>query len=185
MASSGNTPEPEEKTGSVNSPDPEKNADQAGGDAQETASAAPAKPSLAGRLRSKTTGAGREGGTGGSSGKSGGKSGTRRLLDLVAGVRKLIGQAIWIFCVLAALSLAVGALLVALGDVAVSDNAVISFIMSTADAADLGWFDRDGQGLFDFSPGENVETKNALVNWGIGALAWLIVGKVAEKIVRP
>lgn len=100
----------------------------------------------------------------------------------LAVVRKLLGQAIWIVCVLAALALAVGALLVALE--ANDKNTAVSFILETADQADLGLFNHDGTGPFSFQ-GENMVTKNALVNWGIGAVAWLIVGKIAEKIIRP
>ncbi len=55
--------------------------------------------------------------------------------------------------------------------------------MSADILADLGLFDRDN-GIKTFT-GENAETKNALVNWGLGALAWLIVGRVVERVVRP
>ena len=43
---------------------------------------------------------------------------------------------------------------------------------------------RLSSGIFDFT-GENAETKRALVNWGLGAVAWLVVGKLVERVVRP
>ena len=33
--------------------------------------------------------------------------------------------------------------------------------------------------------GKNAGTKNALVNWGIGAIAYLVAGKVLDRIIRP
>jgi hypothetical protein len=28
-------------------------------------------------------------------------------------------------------------------------------------------------------------TKNALVNWGLAAVVWLIIGRIVERIIRP
>ena len=81
----------------------------------------------------------------------------------------------------AALFLAVGALLIALK--ANQDNAIVSFVLDVADRLDLGVFSRE-QGIFTFD-GKNAETKNALVNWGIGAIAYLVAGKVLDRIIRP
>ena len=33
--------------------------------------------------------------------------------------------------------------------------------------------------------GKNAETKNALFNWGLGAVVWLVVGRILDRIVRP
>ena len=30
--------------------------------------------------------------------------------------------------------------------------------------------------------GENAETKNALFNWGLGAVVWLVVGRILERL---
>jgi uncharacterized membrane protein len=101
----------------------------------------------------------------------------------LARVRTRLGQLLWLVAVVAALFLAVGALLVALD--ANEGNELVDFVVSGADVADLGIFSRrEGQGIFDFS-GENADTKRTLVNWGLGAVAWLVAGKVAERIVRP
>ena len=101
----------------------------------------------------------------------------------VSALQTRAAQVLWLVCVAAALFLAVGALLVALG--ANESNALVAFVVSGAGVADLGIFSRAaGEGVFDFS-GENAATKRTLVNWGIGAVAWLVVGKVAEKVVSP
>lgn len=95
--------------------------------------------------------------------------------------RTLLARLIWLVCVLAALSLAIGALLIVLD--ANRDNALVKVVLDVAGVADLGVFDRNN-GIKTFD-GANAETKNVLVNWGLGALAWLIAGKIAERGVRP
>ncbi len=99
----------------------------------------------------------------------------------VAKVRGTVAHLVWLVCVVCAVLLALGALLIALK--ANADNALVSFIDGAADAVDLGVFDR-AAGVKQFG-GENAEVKNALFNWGLGALVWLVVGRVAERIIRP
>ena len=77
--------------------------------------------------------------------------------------RTRVAQLLWTLCVLAALVLAVGALLVAID--ANEDNGLVSLVR-------------------EFS-GESAETKNALVNWGLGAVVYLLVGRLLERVVRP
>ena len=55
--------------------------------------------------------------------------------------------------------------------------------LAGADAVDLGVFSRRN-GIFEFE-GENAQVRNALVNWGIGAVVYLVVGRVLDRIVRP
>ena len=95
--------------------------------------------------------------------------------------RTRVAQLLWTLCVLAALVLAIGALLVAID--ANEDNGLVSFVLSAADAVDLGVFSREN-GIREFS-GESAETKNALVNWGLGAVVYLLVGRLLERVVRP
>lgn len=104
-----------------------------------------------------------------------------RASSAATAVRARLAQVIWLICVLCALALAFGALLIALN--AEKDNALVSFVLDVASAVDLGVFDRNA-GVFDFA-GENGETKNALVNWGLGAIAWLIVGRILDRLIRP
>jgi hypothetical protein len=99
----------------------------------------------------------------------------------IARTRTVLAQVIWLLFVVAAIFLAVGALLVALD--ANEDNGLVQFVLDGADAVDLGVFSVDN-GIMKFT-GENAETKNALFNWGIGAVVWLLVGRVLDRVIRP
>ena len=98
-----------------------------------------------------------------------------------ASIRVQLARLLWLVCVVAALFLAVGALLIALG--ANQSNTLVKFVLDVADLVDLGVFSRDRrhQGV----QGSNADTKNALFNWGLGAIAWLVVGRILDRIVRP
>jgi len=106
-------------------------------------------------------------------------TGTR--LGGVARLRAIAAQLVWAIAVLAALFLALGALLIAVK--ANEGNALVKFVLRVADAVDLGLFDRTN-GIKQFQ-GSDAEIKDALFNWGIGALAWLVVGRVLDRAIRP
>jgi len=98
-------------------------------------------------------------------------------------VRTLVAQVVWVLCALAALVLAVGALCIALK--ANLDNGLVKFCIDTADKLDFGAFSRvDGVAHWTGHSHASL-TKNALVNWGLAAVLWLIIGKVVERVVRP
>ncbi len=99
-------------------------------------------------------------------------------------VRTRVAQVVWVVCVVAAVFLAAGALCIALQ--ANPDNALVKFILQTADKLDLGVFSRGKDGVAQFK-GHTHEalTKNALVNWGLAAVVWLVVGRVLERVIRP
>jgi uncharacterized membrane protein len=96
-------------------------------------------------------------------------------------VRVRVAQVVWLVCVVAALFLAVGALCIALG--ANRDNGLVRFVLDGANLADLQLFSRTN-GIKEFT-GDNADTKNALLNWGLGAIAWLVVGRILDRIIRP
>ena len=96
-------------------------------------------------------------------------------------LRARLAQVIWLVAVVCALFLAVGALLIALD--ANQDNALVSFVLNVADTVDLDVFSRDN-GIFTFD-GQDAATKSALANWGLGAIAYLVVGRILERIVGP
>ena len=100
---------------------------------------------------------------------------------VVKTVRSYASRVIWVIALLAALALAIGALMIALK--ANQGNTLVDFVLNLADTADLGLFSREN-GIKQFG-GEDAEIKNALFNWGLGALAWLIVGRVVAGIIRP
>jgi hypothetical protein len=112
---------------------------------------------------------------------AGTKGGPGRGVRTVTRVRVVLAQVIWLLFLVAALFLAVGALLIAVD--ANQDNALVNFVLEGADRVDLGIFSKDN-GIKEFT-GENAETKNALFNWGLGAIAWLVVGRILERLIRP
>ena len=105
----------------------------------------------------------------------------RSSAERVAKVRVQLARVLWLLCALAALFLAIGALLVAVD--ANPDNALVRFVLDTANTLDLGIFSRSN-GIKHFS-GSNAEVKNALLNWGLGAVAWLVLGRILERMLRP
>ncbi|QWC87010.1 hypothetical protein KLP28_14950 [Nocardioidaceae bacterium] len=97
--------------------------------------------------------------------------------------RRRVAPLVWIVFAVLALVLIAGALLIALGDNVNRQNGGVQFIIDTAANLDLGIFSRD-DGIFTFN-GENAEAKSALVNWGIAAIVYLVVGKLLQRIVQP
>ena len=112
------------------------------------------------------------------SGSSGGPS---RGARTVGRVRATLSQVLWLLFLLAAMFLAVGALLIAVD--ANRDNELVKFVLEGADRVDLGIFSKDN-GVKQFH-GADAETKDALFNWGIGAAAWLFVGRILDRLIRP
>jgi len=104
-----------------------------------------------------------------------------RTRDSVDKARASIAQLVWLSCVACAVVLAVGALLIALD--ARRGNDLVSAVLQGADAVDLGVFERNA-GVFDFR-GEGSDVKNVLVNWGLAAVAWLVVGRILDRLIRP
>jgi len=105
----------------------------------------------------------------------------RRRVGAVHRGRSALAQLVWVLCSLAALVLALGALFIAFD--ANTDNALVKLVLDVADRLDLGVFDRD-DGIKQWTS-ENAQTKNALFNWGIGALVWLVGGRILERVIRP
>ncbi|NYD41306.1 hypothetical protein [Nocardioides panaciterrulae] len=99
----------------------------------------------------------------------------------VAKVRVQVARLLWLLCALAALFLAVGALLIAVD--ANPHNALVQFVLDVADKLDVEVFSRTA-GIKHFT-GHDAATKNALVNWGLAAVAWLVVGRILDRVVRP
>ena len=81
-----------------------------------------------------------------------------------------------------ALALALGAFLVAAQENVSQDNGLVKFVLNVADGID-GPFGRDN-GIFAFH-GNNADTKNAVVNWGIAALVYLAIGRYLQRLLAP
>ena len=91
-------------------------------------------------------------------------------------IRARVGSAVWVLAVLCALVLAQGALLVSLG--ADQDNSLVELVMDGSRRLDGPFAD-----VFTFD-GESAWAKERLVNWGLAALAYLIAGRVIDRLVR-
>lgn len=113
------------------------------------------------------------------------RAGARRAASLTgAGIRRLrrtVGEVVWVVCLLAAAALLLGTALVVVG--ANTHNALVRAVLHAADWADLGVFSRTA-GIKQFT-GDGAAVKNALTNWGLGAVAWLVVGRIARRVLTP
>ncbi|GAA2745678.1 hypothetical protein GCM10009868_28070 [Terrabacter aerolatus] len=113
------------------------------------------------------------------------RAGARRAVSLTgAGIKRLrtlLGEIAWFACLLAAVALLLGAVLVVLD--ANTRNALVQAVLKAADWADLGVFSRTA-GVKQFT-GDGATVKNAITNWGLGAVAWLVVGRLARRILTP
>ena len=99
-------------------------------------------------------------------------------------VRTRVAQVVWIVSVVFALVLALGALCVALK--ANPDNALVSFLLKSADKLDFGVFARTKDGVYHAVGNTHAaHTKNAIVNWGLAALVWLVGGQIVSRIIKP
>lgn len=95
-------------------------------------------------------------------------------------IRTKIAQVVWVVAAVCAVFLILGALLIALK--ANPDSSIRNFVVGVADAID-GPLTR-ANGLFTFD-GKNAVIKAALVNWGIAAVAYLTIGKMLQRLIRP
>ena len=90
-------------------------------------------------------------------------------------VRNRIASAVWLVAVLCAVVLALGALFTALSQTNDS-NEIVTWML--ARGAELAGPFGD---LFKLETAKNT----LLVNWGIAALAYLLAGKLVERVIRP
>ena len=99
----------------------------------------------------------------------------KKVVSGVNAVRSKIASLVWLVAVVCALFLAVGALVVALR--MNQDNPIVGFILDGARSLDFGSFK-------EFT-GKSAATKEALTNWGIAAIIYLVIGKVLDRVIRP
>lgn len=96
-------------------------------------------------------------------------------------VRACAAQVLWWACAACALVLVLGVLLVAL--TADTSLAWVSALREAADVVGFGVFSPGG-GAMSFA-GEYGRVHAALANGAAGALAYLLVGWLAQRLVRP
>lgn len=100
-------------------------------------------------------------------------------------VRVRLAAMTWLIALTAAIVLSLGAMLVALD--ANTGNALVERVLQLARAIDGPFWK-----VFEFStetssgrPGPPDEVKNHLVNWGLAAAAYLVVGRLISNMIRP
>lgn len=96
--------------------------------------------------------------------------------------RTLLARGLQLACTAIAIILALGALFIAVRGSINNGNSIVEFVTDVA-----GFFDGPlarQDGIFAFS-GSGAITKNALLNWGLAAVVWVIIGRIASLIVRP
>jgi len=108
-------------------------------------------------------------------------SGTSKVKAGAAAARNRLATLVWLVAVVCALALAVGALLIALK--ANEDNTVVDFVLSVAAGLDGPFSLTDG--IFTFDDNQDGRVKSALVNWGIAAVVYLVIGKILDRVIRP
>ena len=96
-------------------------------------------------------------------------------------LRENLARAVWIVCMMLALILAIAAFTYALE--ANSDNELVKLARDLANVFDLGVFDLDNPVKAFKDP--NGAVKTALFNYGLGAVVYLVVGRILERIIRP
>lgn len=89
--------------------------------------------------------------------------------------RNVVASLVWLIAVIAAAVLALGALFTAL-DQANQSNEIVKWVLERGHDL-VGPF----KDLFRLETAKNT----LLVNWGIAALVYLIIGKIAERFIRP
>jgi hypothetical protein len=109
-------------------------------------------------------------------------NGKARFTAAQAAVRTRAARAVRIVFGVLATILALGAVLVVLRDNINESNSIVKLILDIADAIS-GPFSRT-DGIFDFS-GKNAIAKNALLNWGIAAIVYLLIGRLLANFIAP
>jgi hypothetical protein len=99
----------------------------------------------------------------------------------VRSARRRLATVVWLLAAACATLLVAGALCVVLG--ADRDDPAVSLVLEAADRVDLGVLSREA-GVVEFS-GVRAEEQDALVTWGLAAVAWLVAGRVLAGLVRP
>ena len=99
----------------------------------------------------------------------------------IARLRGIVSRVAWMVCLTLALILAIAAFSFALD--ANDKNDLVQFIRDLANAFDLGFFDLDNP-VKEFKD-PNSDVKNALFNYGICAVIYLIAGRFLERVLRP
>jgi len=99
-------------------------------------------------------------------------------------IRTNVGRGVWGVFLVFGLVMAAAALLIALE--ANDKNSLVSFVLDFAKALDLGVFDLDNPiREFNGDDAQTNEIKQALLTYGLGAVTYLIIGRILERVIQP
>lgn len=100
----------------------------------------------------------------------------------IAQLRATMAAIVKLVFTLVAVVLALAAVLVAVGRYVSTDNALVRLVLDLAGVFD-GPFSKD-DGIFAFT-GTNAEKLDAVTNWGLGAIVYMVIGNVLRRLLRP
>jgi hypothetical protein len=106
----------------------------------------------------------------------------KRHLATQDAIRAKVARAVRIVFAILATILALGALLIVLRHNINSGNPIVHFVLNVADDIS-GPFSRN-DGIFHFT-GKSAVPKNALLNWGIAAIVYLLIGRFLANAIAP
>ena len=98
-------------------------------------------------------------------------------------VRTRLAQVVEIAFTLIAAFLVLAAILVSLRDNINADNPLVEFVKGIANTFDGPFSRKDG--VYASDSQKHGVTINALINWGLAAAVYLVVGRIAGRIIRP
>ena len=101
----------------------------------------------------------------------------------VRSIRSGAATAVWVLAVLAAVILAAGALVIVLDFN--RNNGVVEFFRETADKINFLGEMKSFEGGRSAESKQDALVKTVLVNWGICAVVYLVLGKILERVIRP
>lgn len=97
-------------------------------------------------------------------------------------VRSRLAQAVMGACTLIATIIVIAAVLVAVRGSINAQNDIVRLVLDVAQTFDGPLSRREG--VFDFD-GKYGRTLDAVVNWGLAAVVWLGIGRVASRLIQP
>lgn len=97
-------------------------------------------------------------------------------------VRARLAQVVLGACTLIATLIIIAAALVALRGSINAQNDIVRLVLDIAGTFDGPLSRREG--IFDFD-GKYGVTLDAVVNWGIAAVVWLGIGRIASRVIAP
>lgn len=100
-------------------------------------------------------------------------------------IRSRIASLVSIVAVICAVVLALAAVLIALQDNVKSGNPIVEWLTSSSNVLAGPFGDVRGNGFDGGIFNLDSTPKEALANWGLAAVIYLLVGRILDRIIRP